>query len=62
MAKTNGGKGNFSRPFTRRDFLSTSLKAGTAAFTTGLLPNLKAETVRNVIMCFSLWQMICVLC
>ena len=43
MAKTNGGKGNFSRHFTRRDFLSTSLKAGTAAFTTGLLPNLKAK-------------------
>lgn len=30
-----------SRPFTRRDFLSTSLKAGAAAFTTGLLPKLK---------------------
>ena len=30
-----------SRPFTRRDFLSTSLKAGTAAFTTGILPKLK---------------------
>ena len=45
MAKTNGGKGNFSRPFTRRTFLSRSLKAGAAAaFTTGLLPNLKAET------------------
>ena len=28
------------RSFTRRDFLSTTLKAGTAAFTTGLLPNL----------------------
>ena len=28
----------FSEPFTRRDFLSTSLKAGAAAFTTGLLP------------------------
>ena len=27
-----------NRPFTRRDFLSTSLKAGAAAFTTGLLP------------------------
>lgn len=26
------------RPFTRRDFLSTSLRAGAAAFTTGLLP------------------------
>ena len=43
MAKTNGGKDNFSRHFTRRDFLSTSLKAGTAAaFTTGLLPHLNA--------------------
>ena len=30
--------------FTRRDFLSTSLKAGAAAFTTGLLPKLKADT------------------
>ncbi len=28
----------FSRPFTRRDFLSTSLKASAAALTTGLLP------------------------
>ena len=45
MAKASTGRSNFSRPFTRRDFLSTSLKAGTAAaFTTGLLPNLKAET------------------
>ena len=31
------------RPFTRRDFLSTSLKAGTAAFTTGLLPKRKTH-------------------
>ena len=31
------------RPFTRRDFLSTSLKAGAAAFTTGLLPKQKAN-------------------
>ena len=31
------------RSFTRRDFLSTTLKAGTAAFTTGLLPNLSAK-------------------
>ena len=30
------------RPFTRRDFLSTSLKAGAAAFTTGLLPKYRA--------------------
>ena len=33
----------FSRSFTRRDFLKTSLKAGTAAFTTGLLPKLRTE-------------------
>ena len=32
-----------SGPFTRRDFLSTSLKAGAAAFTTGLLPELRAD-------------------
>ena len=31
------------RPFTRRDFLSTSLKAGATAFTTGLLPKLKTN-------------------
>ena len=31
------------RPFTRRNFLSTSLKAGAAAFTTGLLPKLKTK-------------------
>ena len=29
---------SIKRPLTRRDFLSTSLKAGAAAFTTGLLP------------------------
>ena len=33
----------FSKPVTRRNFLSTSIKAGTAAFTTGLLPNFKAN-------------------
>lgn len=33
----------FSRPFTRRDFLSASLKAGAATFTTGLLPKLKTN-------------------
>ena len=45
MTETNWGKGNFSRPFTRRDFLSMSLKAGTAAaFTTGLLPRLNAKS------------------
>ena len=31
------------RPFTRRDFLSTSLKAGAAAFTTGLLPKHRTD-------------------
>ena len=31
------------RPFTRRDFLTTSLKAGAAAFTTGLLPKQKTN-------------------
>ena len=34
---------SFSQSFTRRDFLSTSLKVGAAAFTTGLLPKLKAD-------------------
>lgn len=40
-----------SRPFTRRDFLSTSLKAGAATFTTGLLPrlNTRAEGKLNVL-------------
>ena len=33
----------FSRPFTRRNFLSTGLKAGAAAFTTGLLPKRHAD-------------------
>ena len=42
MAKTSIERADFLRPLTRRDFLSTSLKAGTAAFTTGLLPNLRA--------------------
>ncbi|MCE2399709.1 sulfatase-like hydrolase/transferase [Candidatus Poribacteria bacterium] len=32
-----------SYPFTRRDFLSTTLKVGAAAFTTGLLPKLRAN-------------------
>ena len=35
------------RSFTRRDFLSTSLKAGAAAFTTGLLPKLNARAGGN---------------
>ena len=34
---------SMKRPFSRRDFLSTSLKAGTAAFTIGLLPKLRAD-------------------
>ena len=39
------------RSLTRRDFISTSLKAGAAAFTTGLLPNLntKAASRYNVL-------------
>ena len=36
-----------SKPFTRRDFLSTSIKAGTAAFTTGLFPKLRANAQDN---------------
>ena len=36
-------KNDFSRPFTRRDFLSKSLKTGAAAFTTGLLPRFSAK-------------------
>ena len=41
----------FSRQFTRRDFLSTGLKVGAAAFTTGLLPNLRvnADNQYNVL-------------
>ena len=42
MEKPKQQKG-FSHPFSRRDFLSTSLKAGAAAFTTGLLPKLRAD-------------------
>ena len=33
--------------FTRRDFLSTSLKAGTAAFTTALLPKSQVNAKRQ---------------
>ncbi len=43
MEKTRTDRGHFSRNFTRRDFLSTGLKAGVAAFTTGLLPKLNAN-------------------
>ena len=41
----------FSEPFTRRDFLSTSLKASAAAFTTGLFPkhHASAQGQYNVI-------------
>ncbi len=41
--KKTVGKQVISRSYTRRDFLSTSLKAGTAAFTTGLLPKFHAD-------------------
>ncbi len=37
------GRPSEKRPFTRRDFLSTSLKAGAAAFTTALLPRFQAD-------------------
>ena len=48
MTKTTTGRRDFSRSFTRRDFLSTSLKAGTAAaFTTGLLPNLRVTAAEQ---------------
>lgn len=40
-----------NQPFSRRDFISTSLKAGAAAFTTSLIPNLNiaAEGRYNVL-------------
>ena len=60
----------FSRQFTRRDFLSTGLKAGAAAFTTGLLPNLRVDAdsqynvlfividdLRNLLGCYGHSQM-----
>ena len=43
MAKATHRQRNFSRRFTRREFLSTSLKTSAAAFTTSLLPNLNTE-------------------
>lgn len=43
MLKTSTKQGNFSRTFTRRGFLTTSLKAGAAAFTTALLPKFHAD-------------------
>ncbi len=36
-----------SKHFSRRDFLSTGLKAGAAAFTTGLIPKLPADAEEN---------------
>ena len=54
MAKTNGGKGNFSRHFTRRDFLSTSLKAGSSSVYDGFVTPILMRKVQNVITCFSL--------
>ena len=39
----NKEKSLIKHPFTRRDFLAKSLKAGAAAFTTGLLPKLKTQ-------------------
>ena len=50
MKKANQPK-TFLRAFSRRDFLSTSLKAGAAAFTTGLLPKryANAEGQHNVL-------------
>ena len=36
-------KSLIEHPFTRRDFLATSLKVGAAAFTTGLLPKFKTN-------------------
>ena len=41
--KNNNYQKAFSQQFTRRDFLSTSLRAGAAAFTTGLLPRPRAD-------------------
>ena len=50
MRESNPQK-TLSRQFTRRDFLSTSLKAGAATLSTGLLPKLQvsAETQYNVL-------------
>ena len=45
---------SLKRPFTRRDFLSTSLKIGTAAFTTALLPKsqVNAKGQYNILFIF----------
>ncbi|MDE0682417.1 MAG: sulfatase-like hydrolase/transferase [Candidatus Poribacteria bacterium] len=47
MAETSIERADCLRPCTRRDFLSTSLKVGTAAFTIGLLPNLRATAAER---------------
>ena len=59
----------FSEPFTRRDFLSTSLKAGAAAFTTGLFPKRQTnaqgqynvlfiivDDLRPLLGCYGHWE------
>ena len=43
MDRQAQGRPLTTHPLTRRDFLSTSLKAGAAAFTTGLLPKWNAD-------------------
>ena len=43
----------FSLPSTRRDFLKTSLKAGAAVFTTGLLPRLHARAASSNVLFIS---------
>ena len=43
----------FSLPSTRRDFLATSLKAGAAVFTTGLLPRLHARAASSNVLFIS---------
>ena len=50
----SSGQSAPQRPYTRRDFLETTVKAGAAAFTTGLLPNLKADAAgtHNVLFIF----------
>ena len=49
--KPTCGRSSTERPFTRRDFLSTGMKVGAAAFTTGLLPkhNANADEQYNVL-------------
>ena len=51
LMKKTKQHGMFSQAFSRRDFLSTGLKVGAAAFTTGLLPkrHVNAEEQYNVL-------------